>query len=314
MIMKRTTLLDFAKAHNRDLGESYISLLTVLEKAAFSINDKLSKNGLIEEQGETGTKNVYGEEVQKLDAYANELLTSSFLSCPSVSLVGSEELDTPKSSENPEGKYVITHDPLDGSSNIDTNLPVGTIFGVYPKSSSILQLGSTLISSGYILYGPSLILVYATLGSVNGFTYDSSVGKFVLSHPDIKIGEKKIYSINEGNWNLFSENDQAYISNLKKEGGYSLRYVGSMVADIHRTLLRGGIFLYPSDSTHPDGKLRLLYEVAPLSFLIIQAGGVAVSRGVDALDILPERHDQRVPIAIGSKAEIEKYQSFAVNT
>ena len=307
--MNRLTLAQFAKDKNQDLGEDFLHLLDVIAKTAKTINDKLSRNGLIEEQGSSGGTNVYGEDVQKLDEYANDVLTSALLACPSVAGVGSEELAEPKMADH-QGVYLITHDPLDGSSNIDTNLPIGTIFGVYPKNTTVLQKGVTLIASGYILYGPSMMLVYATGNNVNGFTYDFQTNEFILSHPDIKIGEKKIYSINEGNWELFSDADKTYLTALKKEGGYSLRYVGSMVADIHRTLLKGGIFIYPKDSKHPDGKLRLLYEVAPLGFLIIQAGGAGASRGMNPLDILPAKHDQRVPIALGTKAEIEKYQSF----
>ncbi|MBI4067747.1 fructose-1,6-bisphosphatase [Candidatus Gottesmanbacteria bacterium] len=308
--MNRITLNDFVKANNADLGAPFQQLLLVIEKTAKIINDKLSRNGLIEEQGSSGDTNVYGEDVQKLDEYANKVFTDALLACPAVAGVGSEELAEPKISGH-DGLYLITHDPLDGSSNIDTNLPIGTIFGVYPQNTSVLQKGNTLFASGYILYGPSMMLVYATTaGKVNGFTYDFQTNEFILSHPDIKIGEKKIYSINEGNWELFSESDKNYLTAIKKEGGYSLRYVGSMVADIHRTLLKGGIFLYPADSKHPEGKLRLLYEVAPLSFLIIQAGGDGVSRGVNPLDIMPSKHDQRVPIALGSKVEIEKYSSF----
>src|SRR3989344_5089920 len=307
--MNRITLSEFVKDKNSNLGGNFQDLLSVIAKTAKTINDKLSRNGLIEEQGSSGGTNVYGEDVQKLDEYANQVLTDALLICPAVAGVGSEELAEPKIASH-DGSYLITHDPLDGSSNIDTNLPIGTIFGVYPKNTTVLQKGNTLIASGYILYGPSMMLVYATGSHVNGFTYDFQTKEFILSHPDIKIGEKKIYSINEGNWELFNESDRNYLSSIKKEGGYSLRYVGSMVADIHRTLLKGGIFIYPQDSKHPDGKLRLLYEVAPLGFLIIQAGGAGISRGVSPLDILPAKHDQRVPIALGSKAEIEKYQSF----
>ncbi len=304
--MDRITLTDFVKTNNVDLGESFAEFMTVIEKSANTINAKLARNGLIAEQGSSGDQNVYGEDVQKLDEYANEVLTTSLLSCESVHAVGSEELAEPKFSGH-EGKYIITHDPLDGSSNIDTNLPIGTIFAVYPKNDSLLQKGSTLIASGYVLYGPSLMLIYATTGAVNGFTFDPDSGEFVLSHPNITIGDKKIYSINEGYWEIFHEADRNYLSSIKKEGVYSLRYVGSMVGDVHRTLLKGGIFLYPSDTKHPDGKLRLLYEAAPLSFLIIQAGGAATSSGTNPLDIMPVKHDQRIPIVLGNKSEVEKY-------
>lgn len=307
--MDRITFGNYIKAENGDLGEPFVQFMAVVEETAKTINAKLARNGLISEQGSSGDKNVYGEDVQKLDEYANEAFTSALLLCPSVFAVGSEELAEPKLSGH-DGKYNITHDPLDGSSNIDTNLPIGTIFAVYPKNDSLLQKGSTIIASGYILYGPSLMIVYAVSGKVTGFTFDPDSGDFILSHPDIKIGGKQIYSMNEGYWNLFHEADQNYLTSIKKEGTYSLRYVGSMVGDVHRTLLKGGIFLYPSDSKHPNGKLRLLYEAAPLSFLIIQAGGAAISGAVNPLDIVPEKHDQRVPIILGSKPEIDKYVSF----
>lgn len=304
--MERIELKDFVSKNNSQLGSSFAEFMEVMEKSAKRINAKLARNGLIAEQGSSGDKNVYGEDVQKLDEYANEVLTSALLSCNAVYAVGSEELAEPKFSGH-EGKYIITHDPLDGSSNIDTNLPIGTIFAVYPKNDTLLQKGTSLIASGYVLYGPSLMLVYATSGSVNGFTLDPDTDEFILSHPGIVIGEKKIYSINEGYWEIFHDRDRNYLTSIKSEGTYSLRYVGSMVGDVHRTLLKGGIFLYPSDTKHPDGKLRLLYEAAPLSFLIIQAGGGATSNGINPLDILPVKHDQRVPIVLGSKPEIEKY-------
>ena len=308
--MARITLTEFVAKNNSDLGAAFQELMVVLETIAQKIHAKLDRNGLIEESGDSGSTNVYGEEVQKLDEYANIILTDSLLFCSAVHAVGSEELAEPKFSTHGRGSYIVTHDPVDGSSNIDTNLPIGTIFGVYPKSDTVLQKGSTLIASGYVLYGSSMMLMYATKGKVNGFTFDPNVGAFVLSYPDVKIGEKKYYGINEGNWELFSENERAYLTSIKKEGGYSLRYVGSMVGDIHRTLLKGGIFIYPSDTKHPNGKLRLLYEVAPLSFLIIQAGGDATSGLTNPLDLLPEKHDQRVPIALGNAKEIEKYRSF----
>lgn len=307
--MNGISLNSFISGNNINLGEPFRILMSVVGKTAKTVNDKLSRNGLISESGSSGGINVYGEDVQKLDEYANNIFTEGLLACPSVTAVGSEELEEPKTSGH-NGTYIVTHDPLDGSSNIDTNLPIGTIFAVYPKNVSILQKGNTLVASGYILYGPSMMLVYATENKVNAFTYDFSKDEFILSHGNIRIGEKKIYSVNEGNFALFDSQIRSYITALKTEGGYSLRYVGSMVADVHRTLLKGGIFIYPSDSKHPEGKLRLLYEVAPLSYLIIQAGGAAVSNNINPLDILPLKHDQRVPIALGNKAEIEKYTSF----
>ena len=311
--MDRVTLSDFVKNNNTDLGQSFEEFMVVIAKSAVTINAKLARNGLIVEQGSSGDKNVYGEDVQKLDEYANEVLTNALLLAKSVHAVGSEELAQPKFSGH-DGKYIITHDPLDGSSNIDTNLPIGTIFAVYPKNDTLLQRGSTLIASGYVLYGPSLMLIYATAGTVNGFTFDPDSGNFILSHPNISIGDKKIYSVNEGYWEIFHDLDRNYISSIKKEGIYSLRYVGSMVGDVHRTLLKGGIFLYPSDAKHQNGKLRLLYEAAPLSFLIIQAGGAATSDGINPLDILPEKHDQRIPIVLGNKVEVDKYLNSTTKT
>lgn len=308
--MQDISLNEFVLSKNSGLGNNFGNLIDAIQKTAVNINGKLSRNGLIDEQGDSGSKNVYGEDVQKLDAFANGIFTSSLLKSPGVYMVGSEEMANPEKSSNNYTLYNITHDPLDGSSNIDTNLPIGTIFGIYPKHDSLLQKGSKLIASGYILYGPSMMIVYAVKNSVNGFTFDAQKGEFVLSHENIRIGSKKYYGINEGNWELFSDGERNYLTSIKKEGNYSLRYVGSMVGDIHRTLLKGGIFIYPSDTKHPEGKLRILYEVAPLSYLIIQAGGSAVSNGVDPLDILPVKHDQRVPIALGNKEEIEKYKSF----
>lgn len=219
--MARITLTDFVTQNNADLGAPFVSLMKVLETVAQQIDAKLDRNGLIEESGDSGSQNVYGEEVQKLDAYSNTVLTDSLLSCETVHAVGSEELAEPKFSTHGKGVYIVTHDPVDGSSNIDTNLPIGTIFGVYPKSDTVLQTGSTLIASGYVLYGPSMMLIYATKGKVNGFTFDPSLKTFVLSYPDIHVGEKKYYAINEGNWELFSSGDQAYLKSIKKEGGYS---------------------------------------------------------------------------------------------
>jgi fructose-1,6-bisphosphatase I len=309
--MTRTTLHDFVKTHNADLGEPYLQVIDVLESFAKTIYAKVQRNGLIEESGESGDINVYGEQVQKLDAFANEVLTDSLLACPAVYTVGSEELEEPKMSNYGSGIYTVTHDPVDGSSNIDTNLPIGTIFGIYPKADSILQKGSTLISSGYVLYGPSMLFFYAVKGSVHGFTYDANLKTFVLSYENVKIGEKKYYAINEGNWELFFDPEKNYISTIKKEGGYSARYVGSMVGDIHRTLLKGGIFIYPADQKHESGKLRLLYEVAPLSFLMMQAGGDATSGPTNPLELVPTKHNQRVPIAIGNKSMVDQYRSFS---
>jgi len=304
------TLKDFVKANNSDLGDGFGQIMDVLENFAKDIDHAVQRNGLLNQEGDSGGTNVYGESVQKLDEYANNKLTDALLACPAIHAVGSEELAEPKMSGNGTGIYTLTHDPVDGSSNIDTNLPIGTIFGIYPKADTILQKGSTLVASGYILYSASMMLFYAVKGKVNGFTFDPDRQTFVLTYENITIGSKKYYAINEGNWELFHDAEKKYVESIKKEGGYSTRYVGSMVGDIHRTLLKGGIFIYPSDQKHTNGKLRLLYEIAPLSFLMIQAGGDATSGMTNPLDLEPVKHDERVPIAIGSKDEIAKYRSF----
>lgn len=311
--MGRITLHDFIKENNGDLGEPFLAVMDVLEKFAKDIHRIVQRNGELNEEGDSGSTNVYGESVQKLDEYANNQLTSALLACPAIHAVGSEELADPKLSDNGTGIYTLTHDPVDGSSNIDTNLPIGTIFGLYPKADTILQKGSTLVASGYVLYGASMQLFYAVKGKVNGFTYDPDKQTFLLTYPDVKIGSKKYYALNEGNWELFSDADKNYVTAIKKEGGYSTRYVGSMVGDIHRTLLKGGIFIYPADSKHTNGKLRLLYEVAPLTFLVREAGGDATSGTNDPLELVPVKHDQRVPIAMGNKEEVAKYRSFQPN-
>jgi fructose-1,6-bisphosphatase I len=308
--MDKMTLKDFVRANNADLGEGFAQVMEVLENYAKDIDHMVQRNGLLNEEGDSGGTNVYGEKVQKLDEYGNNKLTSALLACPAIHAVGSEELAEPKLSNNGTGMFTLTHDPVDGSSNIDTNLPIGTIFGLYPKADSILQKGSTLVASGYVLYSATLMLFYAVKGKVNGFTFDPDRQTFVLTYENIRVGEKKYYSINEGNWELFSDKDRNYLSSIKKEKVYSARYVGAMVGDIHRTLLKGGIFLYPPDEKHPNGKLRLLYEVAPLTFLMREAGGDATSGLNDPLEIVPEKHDQRVPIAMGNKDEIAKYKSF----
>jgi len=309
--MARMTLHEFVHEHNADLGEPFAQVMDVLETFAKTIREKVSRNGLIEESGDSGGTNVYGENVQKLDAYADKTLTDALLACPAIHAVGSEELETPKTSGNGTGVFTLTHDPVDGSSNIDTNLPIGTIFGLYPKADSILQKGNTQVASGYILYGPSMLLFYAVKGSVNGFTFDPERQTFVLSYENVRVGDKKYYAINEGNWELFFDAEKNYLTTVKNSGDFSGRYIGSMVADIHRTLLKGGIFIYPADKKHENGKLRLLYEVAPLSFLMMQAGGDATSGMTNPLELVPAKHDQRVPIALGSAPLIAQYRSFS---
>jgi fructose-1,6-bisphosphatase I len=227
--------------------------------------------------------------------------------------VASEENDDIVHFDN-GGRYVVTMDPLDGSSNIDVNVSIGTIFSIYRRISTgpkatledFLQPGSAQVAAGYIVYGSSTMLVYSTGHGVNGFTLDPSIGTFCLSHPDMKTPEEgKIYSINEGNWYEFSEGVRTYVDACKQKK-MSARYIGSLVADFHRNLLKGGVYLYPGTTKAPNGKLRLLYEANPLAFLVEQAGGMATDGTTRILDLKPTELHQRCPLFIGSKAMVEK--------
>ncbi|QQG40725.1 MAG: class 1 fructose-bisphosphatase [Candidatus Levyibacteriota bacterium] len=283
-------------------------ILTQIVDAAKIIASHANRTGLVDILGKTGNKNAYDEEVQKLDEFSNNLLVKTLFESNQVYAVASEELPDILYSPTKTGDYIVFFDPLDGSSNIDTNGPIGTIFSIYHKNDTVLQKGNKQIAAGYILYGPSTIFVYASQYSINGFTLDPSIGSFLLSFPNIKIPKKgNIYSINEGNYELFDEHTKKYLAHLKTTKSYKARYIGSMVADMHRTLLKGGIFLYPSDSKNKEGKLRLLFEVNPMAFLIEKAGGMAVSNGKNPLDILPIAVNHKVPIAIGSKENVEEF-------
>lgn len=284
-------------------------LLTRIEDAAKIIASHVHRTGLVDILGKTGNKNAYDEDVQKLDDYCNALLVKTLLESGQVYAIASEELpDIVYARQSHQGNYIVFFDPLDGSSNIDINSPIGTIFSIYRKSDkAVLQKGEEQIAAGYILYGPSTVFVYASLYSVNGFTLDPSVGSFLLSSPNITIPKKgNIYSINEGNSALYDDALKKYLA-FVKEKNYKARYIGTMVADVHRTLLKGGIFLYPNDKKHPEGKLRLLFEVNPMSFIMEKAGGKATVNGIDPLTIQPKAVNHRVPIAIGSKENIEEY-------
>ncbi len=272
----------------------------------------IKRTGLVDIIGSAGQTNAFDEDVQKLDQFANELLVNSCLTSGQVSAVLSEELAEPVTPTENKGQYVVMFDPLDGSSNVDTGISIGTIFSIYDGAGGMLQPGSKQIAAGYILYGTSVMFVYTMGRGVNGFTLDPSIGSFLLSNPRITIPEKgSIYSINEGYTQLYDERLTRYLSAIKEgEKPYKLRYAGSMVADIHRTLLKGGIFLYPGDRKNPNGKLRLLYEVNPMAFLITQAGGKAVSNGTNPQEIVPHEYAQRVPIALGSRQEIDRFVSI----
>ncbi|MBL0127175.1 MAG: class 1 fructose-bisphosphatase [Flavobacteriales bacterium] len=284
-------------------------LLTAFRLAAKIVSREANKAGLLADiLGAAGNENVQGEQQQKLDVYANDLFIRMMRTQGAVCAVASEENDDIVHFDN-GGKYVVTMDPLDGSSNIDVNVSIGTIFSIYPRVSTgpkatledFLQPGSKQIAAGYIVYGSSTMLVYSTGHGVNGFTLDSSIGTFCLSHPQMTTpAEGTIYSVNEGNYFDFSDGVRSYIDDCKKKR-MSARYIGSLVADFHRNLLKGGIYMYPGTTKAPNGKLRLLYEANPLAMLVEQAGGVATDGSTRILDLKPTELHQRCPLYIGSK-------------
>ena len=268
--------------------------------------------GIAEIIGKTGRKNTFGEEVQKLDDFANTLLIETLLASGHVFAVVSEEEKEPiYAAKDNAGDFIVYFDPLDGSSNIDTNAPIGTIFSIYLKGGGLLQKGEKQIAAGYILYGASVMFVYTTGSSVNGFTLDSSIGSFFLSHPDLHIpNTNDMYSINEAYELSYSTPVQSYLRSIKKRV-ISQRYIGSLVADAHRTLLKGGIFLYPASKTRPEGKLRLMLEVNPFAFLIEKAGGKALGHNnVNPLFHTPTHIHERSPLIIGSQKAVADYLSF----
>jgi fructose-1,6-bisphosphatase I len=306
---------------------SFTSLLNQLVLAAKLVTSRVRRAGLADILGYTGATNVQGEKVQKLDEETNETLISALGRRGHCAAIASEELDEIRIlSDDPRAKYVVVFDPLDGSSNIDVNVSIGTIFGVLRRSDGstrstmvqdFLRPGSELLAAGYVLYGSSTMLVITTgSGGVHGFTYDPTVGEFFLSHEDIRTPERgSMYSINEGNsahWSDPVRRWSEWIKSDDKASGrpYGMRYVGSMVADAHRTLLKGGIFAYPADRKSPGGKLRLLYEANPFAFIFEAAGGKA-STGTDRiLDIVPSELHQRTPIVIGSAWDVDAFEQF----
>jgi len=305
------------------------ALLYDIALAAKIISREVSKAGLVEILGLTGEENVQGEQVMKLDVYANDTLVRMTEHTGRLCVMASEEIPDliPIPDKYPCGRYVLLFDPLDGSSNIDMNVSIGTIFSIQRKVSGgprgtlgdCLQPGHKQAAAGYVIYGSSTMLVYTTGQGVHGFTLDPSVGEFLLSHPNIQTPSRaKYYSVNEGNYGYWSEGVRRYVDYLKasdKAAGrpYSGRYIGSLVADFHRNLLAGGIFMYPADTKDPEkphGKLRLLYEAAPLAFIIEQAGGRASDGKQDIMQVQPESLHQRVPLFIGSKEDVDKAEQF----
>ncbi|CAN5255664.1 class 1 fructose-bisphosphatase [soil metagenome] len=302
----------------------FTSLLSHVSLAIRIIATRVRNAGLANMLGYTGETNVQGEAVQKLDSFANDVLINVLERSGHCGIIGSEELDTARTAGHP-GKYVVLFDPLDGSSNIDTNVSIGTIFAVLrrtdptspPSVNEALRPGRDLIAAGYSVYGPSTSFVLSTGQGVHGFTLDPNVGEFFLSQANIRCPSRATtYSVNEGNFNRWSPGVQKWNAWVKEENDddarpYGQRYVGSLVADAHRTLLKGGIFAYPRDTKSPDGKLRLLYEANPIAFIFENAGGAATDGENPILDIAPTKLHQRVPLVFGSKDDVKIFGDFA---
>ncbi|MEX0882277.1 MAG: class 1 fructose-bisphosphatase [Cyclobacteriaceae bacterium] len=316
------TLDRFIKSKQQDFPYATGELSQILRDIALAskiVSREISRAGLSNVTGAFGQTNIQGEEQQKLDVVANVRFTRALTKGGEVCAVVSEEDDEVIDLENSKGKYVVAIDPLDGSSNIDVNVSIGTIFSIYRRvtpagspiqKEDVLQKGSQQVAAGYVLYGPSTMLVYSTGNGVNGFTYERSLGEFFLSHPEMVAPEEgTIYTINEGLNFLVDKKIVNYLDDCRTKGA-TARYIGSLVADFHRNLLKGGIYLYPSTSKSPQGKIRLLYEANALAFLAEDAGGSASDGYQRILDIEPEMLHQRTPIFIGSKKMVEKLQEF----
>ncbi len=321
-------IIDNQKEYEGATGE-LTSLFSSIRLAAKILHREINKAGLADITGAAESDNVQGEQQQKLDVYANERFKTALAQRGVVCGIASEEEEQFvkfEETKNRDGKYVVLIDPLDGSSNIDVNVSVGTIFSVYQRLSPLgthvteedfLQPGYKQVAAGYVIYGSSTMLVYSTGNGVNGFTYDPTIGVFCLSHPNLTVpADGAIYSVNEGNYVHFPDGVKKYIKYCQEEDTdtnrpYASRYIGSLVSDFHRNLIKGGIYLYPTSSRYPEGKLRLLYECNPMAFLIEQAGGKAMC-GPDQriLDIEPTKLHQRCPLFIGSPDMVDKLCSF----
>ena len=302
-------------------------IINSIRLAAKVVNYKVNKAGLVDIVGAAGEQNIQGEDQQKLDVYANEIFIQTLINREIVCGIASEENDdfiTVQGSDNGHNnKYVVLMDPLDGSSNIDVNVSVGTIFSVYRRVTPIgtpvtiedfLQPGINQVAAGYVIYGTSTMIVYTTGHGVNGFTLNPAIGTFYLSHPNMTFSKDgNIYSINEGNYTHFPQGVKDYIKYCQtdeEDRPYTSRYIGSLVSDIHRNIIKGGIYIYPTSAKAPKGKLRLLYECNPMAFIAEQAGGKA-SDGVDRImEIVPTELHQRVPFFCGSYNMVEKAEDF----
>jgi fructose-1,6-bisphosphatase I len=334
MNSKNKTLGEFIIENQNEFQYSSGELSRIINSirlAAKVVNYKVNKAGLVDIVGAVGEQNIQGEEQQKLDVYANEIFIQTLINREIVCGIASEENDdfiiVEGSDNGNNNKYVVLMDPLDGSSNIDVNVSVGTIFSVYRRITPIgtpvtiddfLQPGINQVAAGYVIYGTSTMLVYTTGFGVNGFTLNPAIGTFYLSHPNMKFpAEGSIYSINEGNYSQFPQGVKDYIKYCQQEEGdrpYTSRYIGSLVSDIHRNMIKGGIYIYPTSSKSPKGKLRLLYECNPLAFIAEQAGGKA-SDGVNRImEVQPEELHQRISFFCGSKNMVEKAEEFMIKS
>ena len=330
MLNKNLTLGEFIIKNQASFKYSsgeLSSLINSIRLAAKIVNHEVNKAGLVDIIGKTGGENIQFEKQQKLDVYANEKFIKTLINRNIVCGIASEEEDSfisiNSNDKNNQNKYVILIDPLDGSSNIDVNVSVGTIFSIYRRKSKIgsevelndfLQYGKDQVAAGYIIYGTSTMLVYSTGNGVNGFTLNPAIGTFYHSHSDLSIPENgNIYSINEGNYLQFPRFVKKYIKYCQEEKNdrpYTSRYIGSLVSDFHRNMIKGGIFLYPETFKNKKGKLRLLYECNPIAFICTQAGGSATNGYKNILDIKPTSLYERTPFYCGSKKMVKDLQNF----
>ena len=330
MIKKNQTLGEFIIGNQASFKYSsgeLSSLLNSIRLAAKVVNHEVNKAGLVDIIGNAGDVNIQGENQQKLDVYANDKFIQTLTNRNIVCGIASEEEDDFISinsiDENHQNKYIVLIDPLDGSSNIDVNVSVGTIFSIYRRVTPVgtpvtlddfLQKGNQQVAAGYVVYGTSTMLVYTTGDGVNGFTLNPAIGSFYLSHPNMEFPESgTIYSVNEGNYIHFPQGIKNYIKYCQREEEdrpYTSRYIGSLVSDFHRNMIKGGIYLYPKSSLNSNGKLRLLYECNPMAFIAEQAKGLASDGFIRILDIEPTELHQRVPFICGSKNMVSKVEQF----
>lgn len=333
MSQKNQTLGEFIienQASFKYTSGELTKLLNSIRLAAKVVNHEVSKAGLVDIIGAAGDTNIQGEDQQKLDVYANEKFIKALTKRNIVCGIASEEEDhyitINSQDDNHQNKYIVLIDPLDGSSNIDVNVSVGTIFSIYRRVTPIgtpvtmadfLQKGNQQVAAGYVVYGTSTMLVYTTGDGVNGFTLNPAIGTFYLSHPNMEFPENgRIYSVNEGNYIHFPQGVKNYIKYCQEEEEdrpYTSRYIGSLVSDFHRNMIKGGIYLYPKSSLNSDGKLRILYECNPMAFIAEQANGKASDGFTRILDIEPSKLHQRVPFICGSKNMVEKAEEFMRN-